>query len=224
MWQRKNLYDRAKHLQTTEAWSDYCKLRNKINSEIKHRHEAYQNNLFDGENANKNFWKYIKTLRKDNTRIPPLRLNNQLITDAKEKADTLNNRFYSIFTDEDLSDIPECNDNKVSSNVPLITFSVIGIEHQLKSLNTQKASGPDCIPAYVLHHCATEIAPILTVIFSQSLNTGEVPSDWLRANVIPIFKKGDRHDPSNYLPISLTSICCKIMEHIIIVSQYYESS
>ena len=54
MWQ-KNLYDRAKHLQTTEAWSDYRKLRNKINSEIKHRHEAYQNNLFDGENANKIF-------------------------------------------------------------------------------------------------------------------------------------------------------------------------
>ena len=78
-----------------------------------------------------------------------------------------------------------------------------------------KASGPDCIPAYVLHHCATEIAPILTVIFTQSLDTGEVPSDWLRANVIPIFKKGDKHNASNYRPISLTSICCKVMEHIL---------
>ena len=41
------------------------------------------------------FWKYNKTLRKDNT---PLRLNNQLITNAKEKTDTLNNQFYLIFT------------------------------------------------------------------------------------------------------------------------------
>ena len=60
------------------------------------------------------------------------------------------------------------NDNKVSSNVPLVTFSVTDIEHQLKLLNTQNASGPDCIPANVLHHCATEIAPILTAIFTQS--------------------------------------------------------
>jgi len=35
MRQRKKLYDRAKHLQTAEAWSDYRKIRNKINNEIK---------------------------------------------------------------------------------------------------------------------------------------------------------------------------------------------
>jgi len=212
---RKNLYNKAKRVQTAEAWSDYRKLRNEINNEIKCRHEAYQNNLFNGENANKNFWKYIKALRKDPTGNPPFRLQNQLVTDAKEKADALNNQFYSVFTDEDLSDIPECNDDKMNPNVPLITFSEDGIKHQLSTLDTQKAPGPDCIPAYVLHHCAAEIAPILTVIFSQSLNTGEVPSDWLRANVVPVFKKGDRHDPSNYRPISLTSICCKVMEHIL---------
>jgi len=132
MWQRKKLFDRAKWLQTTEAWSDCRNLRNLINSEIQYRQEAYQNNLFDGENANKNFWKYIKTLR--NTGIPPLRLNYELITDAQEKADALNNQFYS---DEDLSDIPESTDNKVSSTIPLITFSVEGIEHQLNLLNTR---------------------------------------------------------------------------------------
>jgi len=101
----------------------------------------------------------------------------QLITDAQEKADALNNQFYSVFTDEDLMEIPESADTKVTSNILLITFSVTGIEHQLNLLNTHKSSGPDCIPAFVLHHCATEIAPILTVIFSQSLNTGLIPSD-----------------------------------------------
>jgi len=148
--------------------------------------------------VNKNVWKYIKTLCKDDTGIPPLRLNNELITSAQEKADALNNQFYSIFTDEDLSDIPEGTDNKVSSTVPLIKFSVEGIEHHLNLLNTQKVSGPDYIPAFVLYHCATEISPILTVVFSQSLNTGEIPSDWLRVNFVPIYKKGDRHNPCNY--------------------------
>ena len=44
--------------------------------------------------------------------------------------------------------------------------------------------------------------------------TGDLPEDWLLANVTPIFKKGDWADPGNYRPISLTSICCKLLEHI----------
>ena len=43
----------------------------------------------------------------------------------------------------------------------------------------------------------------------------QLPEDWKIANVIPVFKKGNRSHPSNYRPISLTSICCKIMEHIV---------
>ena len=58
-------------------------------------------------------------------------------------------------------------------------------------------------------------APILKLIFERSLNTGDVPYDWRIANVTPIYKKGERCDPQNYRPISLTSICCKILEHII---------
>ena len=58
-------------------------------------------------------------------------------------------------------------------------------------------------------------APILKIIFERSLHTGDVPYDWRIANVTPIYKKGERCDPQNYCPISLTSICCKILEHII---------
>ena len=40
--------------------------------------------------------------------------------------------------------------------------------------------------------------------------------DWLNANVSPIFKKGNiLHLPGNYRPVSLTSVSCKILEHII---------
>ena len=43
----------------------------------------------------------------------------------------------------------------------------------------------------------------------------QVPADWREANVTPIFKKGDKSDPGNYRPISLTSQVCKILESII---------
>ena len=59
------------------------------------------------------------------------------------------------------------------------------------------------------------MSPFLQVIFTQSLNEGILPTDWLKANITPIYKKGDRSVPVNYRPISLTSVRCKIMEHII---------
>ena len=61
----------------------------------------------------------------------------------------------------------------------------------------------------------TKISPFLKIIFDQSLQTGKLPDDWVEANVAPVFKKGDRHSPANYRPISLTCVCAKLLEHII---------
>ena len=85
----------------------------------------------------------------------------------------------------------------------------------MNELNINKSPGPDKIPTRVLKCCATEIAPLLQLIFTQSMTSGILPNDWLSANITPIYKKGDRANPSNYRPISLTAICCKIMEHIV---------
>jgi hypothetical protein len=60
-----------------------------------------------------------------------------------------------------------------------------------------------------------EIAPILTILFNKSVTTGIVPSDWRTANVSPVYKKGQKYNPENYRPISLTCICCKLLEHLI---------
>ena len=59
------------------------------------------------------------------------------------------------------------------------------------------------------------VAPALTIIFQASLNQGQVPDDWRSAYVTPVFKKGDKAKASNYRPVSPTSVCCKVVEHII---------
>ena len=57
--------------------------------------------------------------------------------------------------------------------------------------------------------------PFNTLIFTASLQQGKIPQDWKKALVTPIFKKGDQTNPTNYRPVSLTSICSKLLEHII---------
>ena len=56
---------------------------------------------------------------------------------------------------------------------------------------------------------------ILQLIFQRSLESGTIPNDWRNANVTPLFKKGERYKAANYRPVSLTSICSKLMEHVI---------
>ena len=85
----------------------------------------------------------------------------------------------------------------------------------LEKINISKAAGPDLIPARMLNMIAPELAPIVHAIFTQSLDTGELPRDWSLANVAPIFKKGNRSLAENYRPVSLTCITCKLFEHIV---------
>jgi hypothetical protein len=92
---------------------------------------------------------------------------------------------------------------------------VNGVRKLLEALNPHKASGPDQISSRFLKEMSSVIAPALTLIFQASHYQCQVPTDWKQANVTPLFKKGDKTQASNYRPVSLTSICCKTMEHIV---------
>ena len=94
-----------------------------------------------------------------------------------------------------------------------ITVDPKGVTKLLNNLNIHKAPGPDGLSARVLKECSSEIAPVLTYIFNESLAQGAVPDDWRQANVAPVFKKGEKYDAANYRPVSLTCICCKTLEH-----------
>ena len=96
-----------------------------------------------------------------------------------------------------------------------ITISTHGVEKLLKGLNKNKAVGPDNIHPWVLSEIASDFAPMLSHLYQQSLTSGRIPADWKMANVCPVYKKNDSSLPSNYRPVSLTCICCKLLEHII---------
>ena len=73
--------------------------------------------------------------------------------------------------------------------MPDIIITENGINKLLQNINNHKASGPDNIHGRISKECTTQIAPILTTLFSLSLKTGKIPDDWRYASVCPAFKK-----------------------------------
>ena len=196
-------------------------LKKTIQKETKKAYWDYTENLTtenESKSGNKKVWTFIKHKKTDSIDIAPLKENNILKDTPKDKAEILNKQFSSVFTTDSPSDYPDLKTSEKSSqypNIPEITVSVDGTQKLLSDLNPHKAMGPDGLHPRVLKTLAAVIAPTLQIIFQKSLDTGKVPADWKKANVCPIFKKGERYNPANYRPVSLTCICSKLLEHIV---------
>ena len=74
----------------------------------------------------------------------------------------------------------------------------------LKNLDPNKTPGPDGMHPKVLMKVAEEIVEPVYMIYEESLLTSSIPDYWEVANITSIFKEGDRKDPGNYRPVSLT--------------------
>ena len=238
---RDGLYSKLKKTGKADLHTQFQTLRQKIKRKIKDSYQAYLENLLglnDDENKcdNKKLFSFLKNSRRDQQGIPPLKHENKLHSDTKIKANLFNQQFNSVFTPkeplslsrlakmrvQDLktagglpSDtIPDLQQD-TTTKMPEIEISKNGLLKLLKNLKPGKAAGPDRLKPLLLRELREEIAPIIKIIFDRSLQTGKLPADWVKANVMPVFKKGDKSLASIYKPISLTCILCKVLEHIL---------
>ena len=161
----------------------------------------------------KPFWNYIRSQRKDNQVMPPLKTSAGTTVDSDyEKAEALNAQFQNNWSHEDLNSVPFLRKTTPGIGNSVVTTS--GITKLLTDLKPSKSAGPDEIHPHVLMESSAQVAPFLKYIFQKSLDTCKLPEDW-RVAICPIYKKGDRSCPNNYRPVSLTSVVCKVLEHMV---------
>ena len=89
------------------------------------------------------------------------------------------------------------------------------IAKNIKTMKDNTSPGVDGIPAKLLKEIVEQISTPLAKFFNLSLEEGIVPSEWKEANITPLFKKGSRNKPANYIVVSLTSLVCKLLETLI---------
>jgi len=181
---------------------------------LKWQYHIHLNSIIGNiESDPRSFYRFIKSHHTDPVGITSLRSDNKMLLTNLDKLQCLSDYSGSVFTAE--KPAPVSLGASSHPSIPDILVTNPGVLKLLSSLDIKKSVGPDCISPQVLNETRDQIAPILTFIYNQSLSTAVVPEDWRIVNIFALHKKGPKDLAGNYRPISLTSICSKILEHIV---------
>ena len=168
----------------------------------------------DSLHNTKVFHSYIRQKKVGKPRIGPLKLNNGSVIN---QAEGMANAFAAAFSSVYVQETPEQPDPHQMCNGRIgdVDITLDHVLNVLSDLDVSTSMGPDELHPCLLKSCRSELSYPLWLIFRASLHTGTLPSIWKRSFIVPIFKKGARHDPLNYRPVSLTSVCVKSLERIL---------
>lgn len=166
--------------------------------------------------TSKKFYKYVNSKMKYSHAIPPLvdQSNNVILSDI-DKANLFNSAFHSFFTSNNSSLPCSTSSNPTNKMLPF-QISPFDILKAGRSLKGKLSRTPDGIPSFFLLNLLDPLLKPLTFLFNLSLNSHKAPVQWKSALVIPIFKKGDRRNPGNYRPVSLTSSMSRLFEKVLL--------
>ena len=211
------LWARAK---VGEQREEYNREERKVKKMIRNAKRKFEKQLAEGGGkdlvAKKRFYSYIKQKTKSRSGVGPLKTTaGQTVKENKGMANVLNEFFSSVFNREDRNTVPEPDLEHEGDNLTEVKITRKKVQEKIKNPRTGSAAGPDQIGPQLLKELSDVISTPLATVMRKSVETGEVPRDWRTANVTPIFKKGARGSPANYRPVSLTSVCCKMLEAII---------
>lgn len=205
------------------SWDEYKVIRNRTYAVLKASKRSYYISVFNNfKNNTRKLWETINNITKNsysNKSMSDIILNNSILTNAKDKANSFN-AFFSDIASNLESKLPKAHINPMqylqgnypnSLSVPEITLQ--DVMNIIKSLKNKKCSTEDFAPFIIKENAYLLVQPI-AYLFNQSISTGKFPNKLKSACIIPLHKKGPKTDLNNYRPISLLNIFSKIFEKI----------
>ena len=198
----------------------FISARNRCSAKLRRACSPFRKRKIDKLNSSpteKCFWSLSKKIFNNfcNSSFPSLiRPDGSIVCSRTDKANLFGSHFSanSSLSDSNALDPPT---QLLSNPIPSIIISARYVRRVLRSLKTDKASGPDAIPRRFLKEFVDELAPVLCRLFHLILISCTYPSSWEHALVQPVPKKGGRSNPSNYRPIALTSAVAKVFETLL---------
>jgi len=223
---KNKLYKKYLSSPTSTNLNKFKTFRNKLNSVIKKSKSSYFSEKFQKAKGDmRQTWKTINNVmgrgKKQNLPNKFKDKNGETITDPINIANEFNNFFVNVGPDL-AANIQNTGKNyheylkdpvvKSMFMKPIVEKEIIKI---IGTFNPNKSAGHDNIDNKIIKKVANEIAEPLTIILNLSFATGIVPENLKIAKVIPIYKKADADNFSNYRPVSVLPCFSKILERLV---------
>ena len=218
---RNNLFKRFKKSGQSYSKMKYINARNYVTKRIRLEKKNYETSIIKrSRNNRKVFYTYVASKNRKNCskRIGPLidQLGRTVVED-QEVASLLNEYFATVFTKK-LIDNVKLDKMEVNSEEGSLQNIIITDTEVLKAISEfkeHKSPGIDGITSTYALKTKEILAKPLGLLYNSSIDKNEIPKDWKKANISPIFKKGEKSNVENYRPVGLTAFYGKVLEKII---------
>lgn len=219
----KNLYWMVHNVDNT-LLTDYKEKKHALNVKIKNlKKQYYGRRIAEASNKSREIWNIVNnTLDKSkrNNEIVKLNIDGTVIDSPAEICEQFASFFSTIVQDKMKSHFGNTTFNNCTLGPhightlyvrPVDETEVMGY---IRNLNNTKSCGPDGIPTKLLKTVADLVAEPISYLFNLSIREGCFPSVLKLSKIIPIFKRGDKHDCASFRPISILSVFSKLFERI----------
>ena len=205
----------------TDLYNKYKKFRNNLILKIRKAKILYYKNMLSNTKNPRKTWNIVKEIAGDvkksikypnHIKIPH---NNKVVSNDSEIAEEFNKYFASVGPSL-AKNIPQ-NTLKITTNyytksMYLEEVNPEEINNYISSLDANKTTGPDNISSKCLKNINYLVCDILCLIINNCFDKGICPNAFKKADIVPLYKNGDRKIVNNYRPISITSALAKIFE------------
>lgn len=218
--EKKELLKEHNTNKTDDSYVKYKQCRNKLNSLLKKSYKEFNSIIFENIRGVRSKWKFINNIRQSKQPGTVISLLKNCfgdkITDPKKLSNYLNYMFTKLGDYKGTPRLPPSRKRYPNKNFSFRFITEGEYLKEMRKINVKKPIGPSKIPSWALKDADKSVSKILTYMINECIKQSCFPNSLKRANIIPVYKKGDTANPINYRPIALTSVLSKVIERLLV--------